>query len=82
MSTGEDWNNIMRDTMNTEADNCIPDKTCGIWYAPIFFVPYMMLCTFIMLNLFILVIIQQFETYYLDEDNVISHFKEDFERFK
>jgi Ion transport protein len=57
MSTGEDWNYVMQDTMNTDP-TCIQGKTCGIAYAPIFFVPFMMLCTFIMLNLFILVIIQ------------------------
>ncbi len=82
ISTGEDWNFIMKDTMKTEEDGCIPDKTCGLSYSPIFFIPLMMLCTFIMLNLFILVIIQQFETYYLDSDNVISKFKDDLEKFK
>jgi Ion transport protein len=63
MSTGEDWNYVMQDTMKTPADGCIPNATCGISYAPVFFIPLMMLCTFIMLNLFILVIIQQFEMY-------------------
>jgi hypothetical protein len=58
ISTGEDWNYIMKDTMNTEDDKCIPNKTCGSPWSPLFFFPYMMLCTFIMLNLFILVIIQ------------------------
>jgi len=42
----------------------------------------MMICTFIMLNLFVLVIIQQFEIYYLDADNVISRFKDEIEKFK
>lgn len=82
MSTGEDWNMIMQDTMRGPEDGCIPGKTCGLSYAPIFFIPLQMLCTFIMLNLFILVIIQQFQTYYLDTDNVISKFKDDLERFK
>lgn len=35
-----------------------------------------------MLNLFVLVIIQQFDTYYLDADNVILRFKENLELFK
>jgi hypothetical protein len=82
ISTGEDWNYVMQDTMRTPEDGCIPNETCGISYAPIFFIPLMMLCTFIMLNLFILVIIQQFEMYYLDEDNVITKFKDDLTRFK
>jgi hypothetical protein len=82
VSTGEDWNYIMKDTMLTQDDRCIPNETCGSSWSPLFFFPYMMLCTWVMLNLFILVIIQQFETYYLDEDNVIARFKEDTERFK
>jgi hypothetical protein len=35
-----------------------------------------------MLNLFILVIIQQFETYYLPKDNMIKKFKDDLTIFK
>lgn len=34
-----------------------------------------------MLNLFILVIIQQFEKYYLPKDNMITKFMKDFESF-
>lgn len=82
MSTGEDWNYIMFDTMRTEADGCIPGLNCGLSYAPIYFIPYMMLSTFIMLNLFILVILQQFDLYYLADDNVLNRFKEDLELFK
>lgn len=43
MSTGEDWIYIMYDTMRTEADNCIPGETCGVAYAPVFFIPYIMI---------------------------------------
>ena len=35
-----------------------------------------------MLNLFIMVIIQQFEIYYLQEDNVLERFKDDLVLFK
>ena len=56
ISTGEDWNRIMYDTMNTGPD-CIPGKTCGSTIAPVFFIIFIMLVTNIMLNLFILVII-------------------------
>ena len=57
MSTGEDWVYIMYDCMRTPADGCIDGKTCGLSYAPVFFIPYIMISEFIMLNLFILVII-------------------------
>jgi hypothetical protein len=38
-------------------------------------------CTHVMLNLFILVIIQQFEKYYLQKDNKITQFKQDLPSF-
>ena len=81
MSTGEDWNNIMTDCMYTDP-TCVPGVSCGSPYAFLYFVPYQMICCFVMLKLFQLVIIQQFETYYLDADNVIMRFKEDLVRFK
>ena len=43
MSTGEDWNYIMYDCMRTEEDNCIPGINCGLSYAPVFFIPYIMI---------------------------------------
>ena len=71
ISTGEDWNRIMFDLMRTE--DCQPNR-CGNKYNWIFFVIYIMISANVMLNLFILVIIQQFETYYLDEGNVLQTF--------
>ena len=81
ISTGEDWNRIMYDTMNT-GPGCIPGKTCGSTIAPVFFLSFIMIVSNIMLNLFILVIIQQFSKYYLEDDNPLSRFEEDFEDFK
>lgn len=37
---------------------------------------------FIMMNLFVLVIIQQFDKYYLADGNILDQFKENFEQFK
>lgn len=41
-----------------------------------------MICSFVLLNLFILVILQQFDKYYLPDDNVLQRFKDDLEIFK
>ena len=71
MSTGEDWPTIMYDTMNT-SDDCIPGLNCGLGYAPIYFISFIMVCSYVMLNLFIMIIIQQFEMYYLPEDNILE----------
>jgi hypothetical protein len=35
-----------------------------------------------MLNLFILVILQQFDEYYLPQDNILERFRDDLEKFK
>ena len=78
MSTGEDWNYIMYDCMRTEDNGgCIEDQNCGSMFAPIYYIFFIMICTYIMLNLFILVILQQFDKYYLPKDNIISKFKAD-----
>jgi len=80
ISTGEDWNRIMFDTMRTE--DCIPGETCGTMWAPAYFISFILICTYIMLNLFVLVILQQFDKYYLPKDNIISKFKRNLQNFK
>jgi len=70
ISTGEDWNRIMYDCGRNNS------------LAPVFFLSFIMIVSNIMLNLFILVIIQQFSKYYLEADNPLSRFEEDFEDFK
>lgn len=74
ISTGEDWNRIMFDCMDTGKG--------GTSLAPLFFLSFILLVTHIMLNLFVLVIIQQFSKYYIEDDNPLARFEEDFEDFK
>jgi len=56
ISTGEDWNRIMYDTMKTPPF-CIDGTNCGSSLAPLFFVIFNILVSQVMLNLFILVIL-------------------------
>mmetsp|Transcript_7183 Transcript_7183/g.12108 ORF Transcript_7183/g.12108 Transcript_7183/m.12108 type:complete len:1503 (-) Transcript_7183:75-4583(-) len=81
LSTGEDWNKIMFDVGRTEVDNCIPNETCGSSWSYLYFMILVLVCTHVMLNLFILVIIQQFEKYYLPKENMITLFKNDQQAF-
>lgn len=68
----------MFDCTRTPADGCVEGLTCGKkWFALIFFMMMILLCSYVMLNLFILVIIQQFEKYYLPEVNMLGMFKDD-----
>ena len=79
--TGEQWPSIMFDLSNTNPD-CIEGKTWGTSYAPLFFIWFQLICTYTILNLFILVIIQKFDTYYLADDSVITLFDADLAIFK
>lgn len=81
LSTGEDWNLIMYDLMNTGPD-CRPGVNCGTSWSPFYFIMFIMIVSYVMLNLFILVILQQFELYYLSDDNSLSKFRDDLECFK
>ena len=78
VSTGEDWNRIMFDCSRTPQEGCIEGETCGAApYSYWYFYIMVLTCSHVMLNLFILVIIQQFEKYYLPKENMISLFKTD-----
>ena len=81
MTTGEDWNNIMFDCMRVD-EKCLMTNTCGSPYAVIYFILFILISTYIMLNLFVLVILQQFDKYYLPKDNIIQRFKGDLTNFK
>ena len=69
ISTGEDWNRLMYDCWRGNA------------IAPLYFIVFILLVTHIMLNLFILVIIEQFEKYYLTKDSPLTKFRENLEMF-
>ena len=58
ISTGEDWNKIMFDCSRTPEEGCIPNETCGSKWAFMYFPMLILVCSHVMLNLFILVIIQ------------------------
>ena len=80
ISTGEDWNRVMYDCMRTT--DCIPGKTCGSSIGAVFFLSFNVIVSNIMLNLFILVIIQQFDKYFLTSDSPLMRFEDDFADFK
>ena len=80
ISTGERWNDTMYDCLKT-LPNCVLGKSCGTSIAPLFFICFVVFVQYVMLNLFILVIITQFETYYMSEDNPITKFKKNLDVF-
>ena len=78
--TGEDWEEFMFDCAGI--DNCVAGVGCGNASAYIYFITNQVVITFVMLNLFVLVVLQLFEKYFITEDNTLSTFKEDLELFQ
>ena len=56
VSTGEDWNKIMYDC-SRQPPECVPQLTCGSRFSFLYFYLLILVCSHVMLNLFILVII-------------------------
>jgi hypothetical protein len=77
LSTGEDWNKAMFDCSRSKEWGCIENINCGSFAAFIFFPALIVIVSYVMLNLFILVIIQQFDQYYLPAENILGQFKVD-----
>ena len=69
-STGENWWFFMFDTYKATP------------YAPLFWIPFIVICSFIMLNLFILVILDEFEKYSVKGDSPRVVFKESIVEFR
>ena len=63
-------------------EDCIEGVDCGTPFAPAYFITFIMLVTHVMLNLFILVIIEQFERFYLKKNSPLIGFKDTLERFQ
>ncbi|CAD8085427.1 unnamed protein product [Paramecium sonneborni] len=64
-STGEDWYKVMFDTIQD-----------GQGYYCIFFIIFIVIQQYIMLNLFILIILDQYEINYFNSDNPLNKFQE------
>ena len=81
ISTGEAWNEIMYDCY-LAPDGCVEGVDCGTPFAPAYFITFIMLVTHVMLNLFILVIIEQFERFYLRKNSPLVQFGATLEMYR
>ena len=83
MATGEAWNSIMYDCMITEdcdpAEDCQRGTCCGNPLAPLYFISFVLIGSFIVLNLLIAVVLDNFSTSKEDDDGVSP---EDLDRYK
>ena len=61
-ATGESWNGIMHDTMVTDGDGCSDAAgDCGSYVAVPFFVAYTVIANFVVLNMMIAIILEEFQ---------------------
>jgi hypothetical protein len=79
LTTGEDWSNVLTDTQNPS--NCVGAEDCTSAFSVLYFISFNLLCTYMMLNLFVLIALEQFDRYYLPRDNVMARFRRDLESF-
>lgn len=56
LTTGEDWSNIYLDTQNPQ--NCAAGPNCVTPYSVFYFYGFYMLCSYIMLNMFVLIALE------------------------
>ena len=70
-STGEDWHVFMYHY----------SESAG-FFGKLYFLFYILLASFVMLNMFTLVVAQQFEEFYFNPDNPITSFQEMAEEFR
>jgi hypothetical protein len=70
MSTGENWNQIMTDCMAS-----------SIYGAPLFII-YIIFIQNVMLKLFVLVLLNDFNDFFYNSDNPLNKFYVDLEVFK
>jgi hypothetical protein len=81
LTTGEDWSNVYTDTIDVR--NCIhsnPNCVSEI-SSLLYFVGFNILCSYLVMNLFVLIALEQFDRYYLPKDNVMARFRKDFNEF-
>jgi len=71
VSTGEDWNYIEYDAA----------QSTNFWIAVLFFQTFVSLTTFIMYNMFVMVMLQEYEAYHENPNNSFSQYKETLKKF-
>lgn len=81
LATGDDWNRFMFDCARTTY-GCAIGLGCGNPIAFVYFLSLKLVITFIMMNLFILIVLQLFEKFFISKENILSKFKEDFAVFQ
>lgn len=79
--TREEWSNLLFDLSKTPP-NCEDKKDCGSRFTPLYLISFMIFNTYIIFNLFILILLQQFEEFHKNIFNPMVVFKQYLGPFK
>nr|AAC63050.1 voltage-gated calcium channel alpha-1 subunit [Cyanea capillata] len=81
-ATGENWQQIMMACVNSESVKCEvdPSKTCGTDFAYLYFMSFYMICSFLIINLFVAVIMDNFDYLTRDWSILGAHHLEEYVR--
>jgi hypothetical protein len=82
LTTGEDWSNVYTDTIDPNNCSYSNPKCVSQVSSILYFVGFNILCSYLILNLFVLIALEQFDRYYLPKDNVMAKFRKDLEDFQ
>ncbi|CAD8075491.1 unnamed protein product [Paramecium primaurelia] len=80
-TTGDDWRALIIDCSGSNM-YCLEDiQQCGSGWAYLYFLSYYLLSNIIVMNLFVLALVDQFESFFSTTTNVIQTFVENIDHF-
>ncbi|CAD8120846.1 unnamed protein product [Paramecium sonneborni] len=81
-ASGDDWRTIMTDTMHHNPLCWEDPKYCGSFASQIYFFLFMFFSTYVLLTLFLLSLIEQFESFFQIQDSPIQSYVENIDKIK
>ncbi|CAD8106693.1 unnamed protein product [Paramecium sonneborni] len=80
--SGDDFRSIMNDCMHHNPYCSEDPKYCGSPYAQIYFISFMLISNYALLNLFVLAMIEQFEFFFNNQDSILQTYVENIDSFR
>ncbi|CAD8196993.1 unnamed protein product [Paramecium pentaurelia] len=81
-ASGDDWRTIMTDTMHHNPLCWEDPKYCGTFYSQIYFFLFMFFSTYVLLTLFLLSLVEQFESFFQLQNSPIQTYVENIDKIK
>ena len=76
VATGDNWNGIMKDTLREDcdaSDNCVRNCCVSPIIAPVFFVVFVLMAQFVLVNVVVAVLMRHLEVRYQTDKTVYNN---------